>query len=147
MDQEHSPGTASLTLVDQTTVETHVVGQPHPNAKYGGLAIYGDSPGPNPFLNLASRGKASPREHLLKTFAFLTPAMLPAAIISRCPAVAGSVRAPAPCGTPAGTVSTAGWRTGVVAPSPAPTGRVGITTGFTAHALVVYGARSGYEFT
>src|ERR1700731_4248821 len=79
MDQKHSCSTAGLTLANQTTVKTHMVRQPHPNAKYGKLTVDDNASGANPFLNLASRRKAGSREHLLETFSFVAPLAAPSA--------------------------------------------------------------------
>jgi hypothetical protein len=55
MDQKHPRSSANLALANQAAVESHMVRRSHSNAKYGGLAINGNSSCANPLLDLAAR--------------------------------------------------------------------------------------------
>jgi hypothetical protein len=55
MDQKHPRSSTSLALANQAAVEPHMVRRSHSNAKYGRLAINGNSSCANPVLDLAAR--------------------------------------------------------------------------------------------
>jgi hypothetical protein len=74
VDQKYTRRAASISLANQTAVETDVVGRAYSYTENGRFTVDGDSPGADPLFDLAARSNTGAREDLLKSFpCFATP--------------------------------------------------------------------------